>query len=151
MGRGFIPQGRSARDGGAMRRARGDARNLASTKSTQTSGGSRRGYARWTEEEDRLLLSHPEWTAEEASEAMGGRHSARAVECRRSRVGRWSADVTPTCRRCDERPVWEESWRARRMGLCKGCYLDEMEHRDREARRANALRQSLHKERRGRS
>ena len=47
--------------------------------------------------------------------------------------------------------MWEESWRARRMGLCKGCYLDEMEHRDRESRRANALRQSLHKERRGRS
>lgn len=37
------------------------------------------------------------------------------------------------------------------MGLCKGCYLDEMEYREREAARSNALRQSLHKERRRRS
>ena len=34
------------------------------------------------------------------------------------------------------------------MGLCKGCYLHEMEHRRREDKRANALRQSLLKERR---
>lgn len=137
--------------GGRLAERRGDARFLASTESTQLSRGARRGYARWTEEEDRLLLEHPGWTAAELSEAMGGRHSPRAVECRRSRVGRWSAGVTPTCRRCDERPVWSESPRARRMGLCKGCYLDEMEHREREAARSNALRQSLHKERRRRS
>lgn len=137
--------------GGRLAERRGDARFLASMESTQKSPGARRGYARWTEDEDRLLLSHPQWTAAELSEAMGGRHSPRAVECHRSRVGRWSASVAPLCRRCDERPVWEASPRARRMGLCKGCYLDEMEHREREAARSNALRQSLHKERRRRS
>lgn len=76
------------------------------------------------------------------------RHSPSAIRNRRSRKGRWSRVRTPLCSRCDERPVWTESPRARKMGLCKGCYLHEMEHRAREDARANALRQSLLKERR---
>lgn len=94
-----------------------------------------------------MLLGHPDMTAEELSRILP-RRSPKAIRRMRSRKGRWSKSRTPLCARCDDRPVWTESPRARKMGLCKGCYLDEMEHRDREERRNNALRQSLLKERR---
>lgn len=121
----------------------GDGTFVPSTKSTQKS----RGYERWTEREDRVLLGHPEMTAEELARLLP-RRSPKAIRNRRSRKGRWSKSRVPLCSRCDERPVWQESPRARSMGLCKGCYLHEMEHRSREDARANALRQSLFKERR---
>lgn len=94
-----------------------------------------------------MLLGHPDMTAEELARLLP-RHSPKAIRNRRSRLGRWSRVRAPLCSRCDERPVWTESPRARKMGLCKGCYLHEMEHRSREDARANALRQSLLKERR---
>lgn len=88
-------------------------------------------------------------SAPELSRSLLPGRTPKSIRNRRSRIGRWSAAATPLCRRCDERPVWAESPRARKMGLCKGCYLDEMEHRSREDKRANALRQSLFKERGG--
>ena len=94
-----------------------------------------------------MLLGHPDMTAEELS-VLIPRHSPQAIRNRRSRKGRWSKVRVPLCSRCDERPAWRESPKARAMGLCKGCYLHEMEHRRREDPRANALRQSLFKERR---
>lgn len=103
--------------------------------------------ARWTEDEDAILLGHPEMSATELSDSLLPGRSPKAIRRRRERIGRWGSETAPVCRKCDARPVWEESARARRMGLCKGCYLDEMEHREREDRRANALRQSLFKER----
>lgn len=105
---------------------------------------------RWTRREDEILLGHPDMTAGELAALLPGR-SPEAIRHRRSRLGRWSKVRVPLCSRCDDRPVWTESPKARAMGLCKGCYLHEMEHRDREASRANALRQSLHKERHRRS
>lgn len=114
---------------------------MTSTKSTQKS------YERWSAEEDAVLLGHPDMTAEELARLLP-RRTPDAIRKRRSRKGRWSKVRTPLCSRCDERPVWTESPRARRMGLCKGCYLHEMEHRRREEKRSNALRQSLLKERR---
>ena len=104
----------------------------------------------WTDEERAVLRAHPEMSAVELH-ALLPRRSPKAIRRMREREGRWSAAAAPTCRLCDRRPVWEESPRARRMGLCKGCYLAEMVHRGREAARANALRQSLFKERRRRS
>lgn len=105
-------------------------------------------YEKWTDEEDAALLGHPDMTAEELSRTLLPRHTTKAIRNRRYRIGRWSKASTPLCERCDSRPVWTESARARAMGLCKGCYLHEMEHRRREDARANALRQSLFKERR---
>ena len=102
---------------------------------------------RWTEREDSVLLAHPDMTASELSRTVLTGRSAKAIQRRRDRIGRWSAVSKPMCARCGDRPVWSESPRARSMGLCKGCYLHEMEHRKQENRRANALRQSLFKER----
>lgn len=93
------------------------------------------------------MAAHPEMTAAELSAMLPGR-TAKAVRRIRERHGRRVAGATPTCRACDARPVWEESPRARRMGLCKGCYLDEMERRSAEDARANALRKRFHDARR---
>lgn len=70
--------------------------------------------------------------------------SPKAVRSARMRFGRYNrslAALGALCVSCDERPVWEESPKARSMRLCKGCYLDEVERRDAEEPRANAARQ----------
>lgn len=103
---------------------------------------------KWSEEELQTLRTHPEMTSRELSEILPGR-SALAIRHMRARYGRWQAAV-PICSVCGQRIVWTESARAKAMGLCKGCYLHEMEHRRREDARANALRQSLFKEKRRR-
>ena len=89
------------------------------------------------------MLAHPEMTAAELAAMLPGR-TAKAVRRIRERHGRRAAGSTPAGRCCDARPVWEESPRARRMGLCKGCYLDEMERRSAEDARAGALRKRMH-------
>lgn len=126
------------------RRARRYGSNDPFTESTQQSSKRRR----WTAAEERALLGHPDMSAAELSRALLRGRSPKAIQRKRDRMGRWSRARTPLCSRCDERPVWTESPKARAMGLCKGCYLHEMEHRRREDARANALRQSLLKERR---
>ena len=122
-----------------------DGANAPSTESTQKS--SRPLYRLWTPGELERVAAHPEMTAAELSAMLPGR-TAKAVRRIRERHGRRVAGSTPTCRACDARPVWEESPRARRMGLCKGCYLDEMERRAAEDARANALRKRFHDARR---
>lgn len=93
------------------------------------------------------MAAHPEMTAAELASILPWR-TAKAVRRIRERHGRRRAGTAPPCRACDSRPVWEESPRARRMGLCKGCYLDEMERRAAEDARANALRKRIHDARR---
>lgn len=101
---------------------------------------------RWTEKELEILSSHPDMTSTELSELLPGRTSM-AVRHMRMRHGRYIPQAQ-LCSICTQRVVWTNSTRAKTMGLCKGCYLHEMENRDREDKRANALRQSLLKERR---
>lgn len=97
-------------------------------------------YRLWEPGELDEVLAHPEMTAAELASRLPGR-TAKAVRRIRERHGRGSGPAV--CRLCD-RPVWAESARARRMGLCKGCYLDEMERREAEERRAGALRKRMH-------
>ena len=98
----------------------------------------KRTQKRVTEHDVLYVQSHPEMTAEEIGAWLG--RTARSVEHIRSRFGRH----TPRrgiCWACDSRPVWEDSPDALKMGLCKGCYLDEMERREAEEPRDNAFRQ----------
>lgn len=115
-------------------------------KETQTCKNS---YIRWSDAELALVRQHPELTSKELSEFLPQR-TAKAIRHIRERLGRY-AEHTPLCQVCGTRVVWTDSAKARRMGLCKGCFLDEMELREREAARANALRQQRLKNRRRRA
>ena len=102
----------------------------------------------WTWDEICRVWDHPDWTAKEIAEELG--RTPDAVRRIRERYGRYSRTRTPICSKCGERPVWVESVHARRLGLCKGCYLDEEELRLRDAKRNGALRQlRMHARRRG--
>lgn len=79
-------------------------------------------------------------TAAELGELLGV--SAWAVRHARARFGRYDSGADGLCRRCEDRPVWGESPRARKMGLCKGCYLEEMRKRLAEEREGAAVRQA---------
>ena len=118
------------------------------TSVTQIKHPQRHTCTKWSDEELQTLRTHPEMTSRELSEILPGR-SALAIRHMRARYGRWQAAI-PICSVCGQRIVWTESARAKSMGLCKGCYLHEMEHRNKESARANALRQSLFKEKRRR-
>lgn len=98
----------------------------------------------WTKRELTIIAEHPEMTAKELHESLLPARSIKAIRRQRERQGRFSGAPVPWCRCCDERPVWVESKRARELGLCKGCYLDEMDRRDEEAPRANARRKRNH-------
>ena len=98
----------------------------------------KRTQKRVTEAEVRYVQSHPEMTAAEIGDWLG--RTARSVEHIRERFGR-AAPRRGICWACDARPVWEDSPEALKMGLCKGCYLDEMERREKEDVRDNAYRQ----------
>lgn len=69
------------------------------------------------------MWEHPEMTAAELGELLG--RTPGAVNSQRKRHGRYGAPHAPVCCLCDSRPVWMESAKAKRYGLCKGCYLDE--------------------------
>lgn len=89
------------------------------------------------------MWAHPDWTARELAELLP-RHSVAAIKEQRTRRGRYGG--TPICCMCDERPVWLESPKAKRYGLCKGCFLDEERRRiEDEGRKAVALRQMRRK------
>lgn len=93
---------------------------------------------RITPAEVAYVQAHPLDTAESLGAWLG--RSASSVAHIRERFGR-AAERRGVCWRCDARPVWEESREAARMGLCKGCYLDEMARREDEEQASNALRQ----------
>lgn len=102
----------------------------------------------WTDEELEFLKAHPEMTSRELSEILTNR-TQLSIRHKRSQIGRWSSAVKLCCV-CGSRIVWAESMRARKLELCKGCYLHEMDMRTRENTHANAVRQSLFKEARRR-
>ena len=95
------------------------------------------GY--WKLSDLRFLWDHPDWTSAEIGEAIG--RSAQSVRLQRHRSGRYRSDHVPMCSMCEERPIWTESAKAMRYGLCKGCFLDEMEMRHEDDRRYAAYRQ----------
>lgn len=101
-----------------------------------------------TDEEVADVQSLPYATAPEISDATG--IPVDRVRYIRKRFGRAWDGARLICCACDTRPVWEESPGARRMHLCKGCYLKEMRRRDEEERESAAVRQMLKRSRDGR-
>lgn len=79
---------------------------------------------------------HPEETAAQIAHRLGVTPSA--VRHARQRYGRYPRRV---CSMCGERPVWDESRQAKRLSLCKGCFLAEAARREREDAEAARLRQ----------
>lgn len=111
-------------------------------KNGKDSPNTKRTRRRLTEFEVGYVLDHPFDTAESIAAWLG--RSASSVAHIRERYGR-SRARRGICWKCDARPVWESSPEALKMGLCKGCYLDEMERREQEDVRDNAYRQRKHK------
>ena len=119
-----------------------------STENTQLSRNplraalsARKGYRPWTPEMVRTMQAHPDMTAAELAGLLGATPSA--VRHARQRYGRFSTGADLMCASCGERPVWDGSRSAKRMRLCKGCYLDEMERRAAEARAYATARQHM--------
>ena len=102
----------------------------------------------WSAEEEAILVANPGMTARELAALLPGR-SVQAVKRHRSRTGPFPRKSARLCVRCDGRPVYAESPKAARWGLCKGCYLDERERRLAEARRDAAIRQRERTARKG--
>lgn len=100
----------------------------------------RRAYRPWTDERVREMQRHPEMPSAALAARMGT--TAAAIRHARHRFGRYP---TGTCCVCGERPVWAESRRAARLGLCKGCFLKEEERRAREGAAADRVRQARHR------
>lgn len=103
---------------------------------------------RVTDEEVADVQSLPYATAPEISDATG--IPVDRVRYIRKRFGRAWDRARLICCVCDTRPVWEESPGARRLHLCKRCYLAEMRRRDEEERESAAVRQMLKRSRGGR-
>lgn len=96
----------------------------------------------------RTLHRHPDMTAGELGELMG--LTAASIRHARMRFGRWPKHSEKVCVMCDQRPVWADSKKARRMHLCKACYLAEMQRQaeeDRESARVRKYRQRVREER----
>ena len=101
-------------------------------------------YYRWNAKDIRYLQSHAYMTARELANHFGC--TVNSVNWARKHYGRYDApSARYMCVACEERVVWEESKSARRLRLCKGCYLKEQEMRSREELRANAARQRTYK------
>ncbi len=94
------------------------------------------------------MQAHPAETAREVSEMTG--IPPNRVAYVRKRFGRGWDRAASVCVACDSRPVWQESPPARRMHLCKGCYLEEMRRRHAEDRDGAAVRQMAKRDRDGR-
>ena len=101
----------------------------------------RHGYHRWSEEEREYVLARPDWSSFELARELPGR-TPRAIQQLRYRYGRYGGDKTRLCSVCMSRVVWADSPKALRMGLCEGCYLDEMRQRMKERKEAQALRKA---------
>lgn len=93
---------------------------------------------KWSELE--TMWQHPDWTAQELHELLPN-HTPNAIRIQRAKMGRWHKTQVPLCCKCEQRPVWTESAKAKRYGLCKGCYLDEERMRLEDEAKAVALRQ----------
>lgn len=102
-------------------------------------------YVRWQPYMVDVLHRHPDMEAAELAELMG--LTVESVRSARKRFGRFGKGTRGLCIVCDSRPVWAESAKAKRMGLCKGCYLTEMRKRDEERREHAAQRQYRHRTR----
>lgn len=98
---------------------------------------------KWDDDAIRKLHAHPDWTAAQIAEWMGTTTSS--VSNARQKFGRFGTVADRLCVVCDARPVWIESPKARRLHLCKGCFLDEVERRMAEEDRSAALRQREHR------
>lgn len=94
----------------------------------------------WSESEIEKLLDHPELTAGELRELFLPNRTEGSIRKKRHQLGRYRKGAVPTCKRCEERPVWTESAKAKAWGYCKGCYLDEMERRTAEDIRSARFR-----------
>ena len=101
---------------------------------------------KWDAEAVRVLHAHPDWTCEELAEVLGT--TAKSVESARHRFGRFGGNADALCVVCDSRPVFAESRQAKRMRLCKGCYLKERERRLQEERESVAVRQAVKRQKR---
>ena len=73
----------------------------------------------WKWSEIETMWRHPDMTCHELHEMMP-RHTPGAISQQRKRMGRYNRAMVPLCCMCESRPVWEESPRAKRYGLCKG-------------------------------
>ncbi len=104
-------------------------------------------WEKWTKREIAVLLGHPDMTAVELHKGFLPRHTPKAIQRMRERQGRWNRRNTLCCR-CHVRPVWVESASAKRLELCKGCYLDEKECRALETKRDTMLRQRMSRKKR---
>ena len=100
--------------------------------------------AGWTWKELEVMWSHPDLSSTELQDLLP-RHTARAIRDQRRRHGRWK--MAPLCCVCGGRPVWVESPRAKRLGLCKGCFLDEERLRLEEDVESAAVRQQRRRKR----
>lgn len=94
----------------------------------------------WTGAEIEKLLDHPDLTAGELRDMFLPNRTEMAIRKKRHQLGRYRKGTIPTCKRCEERPVWAESARAKSWGYCKGCYLDELERRTAEEIRSARFR-----------
>lgn len=92
---------------------------------------------------------HPDMTAEELAGELGT--TTRSVEYARRKYGRFYTGSEKLCVACDERPVYIESPQARRLGLCKGCWQEELRRRLDEEPEAVRLRQEKKRRGNGRS
>jgi hypothetical protein len=96
--------------------------------------------ANWSWREIETIWEHPDMTAKDLAELIPN-HTENAIRVQRERVGRYNAAKVPLCCMCEQRPVWDESKKAKRYGLCKGCFLDEERMRLEDEAKAVALRQ----------
>ena len=111
---------------------------MGQNREKSANGAARRRNPPWKWIEVEAVWAHPEMTAAELHELVPG-HTVEAIRRQRSRMGRFGSPRT--CCRCDGRPVWEESPKAKRYGLCKGCWLDEERMRLEEEAEAARVRQ----------
>ena len=120
---------------------------LKNSSSSSSSSSSRKPgpWRSWQWSEICAMWEHPDLTAAELHELYIPRHTVASIHWARSKWGRYNASRVPTCSKCGERPVWVESAKARRYGLCKGCYLDEERMRLEDERKSAALRQYRHR------
>lgn len=100
----------------------------------------------WTWHELCFVWDHPDWYASEIARELG--RSTKAVRRVRDKYGRFHTGRVPVCAKCGERPVWVESAKARRMGLCESCYIEEERLRLEDRKRNDALRQMRMRDRR---